>query len=500
MNRLFLFCIGGTGSRVLKSLLFLMASGVKINAREIVPIIIDPDKDNGDVELTLRLLSYYNAIRQKAANAKTNFFGTEIKTLASVDEKGLADVNLGQGYRTEIHLSDSGLQGVTFRSFIEYDTLDIETKALMQLLYSEQNNLNADLTVGFKGNPHMGSVVLNRIKDSHDFEFFVNQLKPGDRVFIISSIFGGTGASGFPLLVKNIRQPDMKYVGKAATLKAAPLGAVSVLPYFGVLPNQGSAINKDTFISKTKAALSHYGVDLHGLNVLYYIGDEILKDYQNVEGSKGQMNQAHFVEMAAALAIIDFMDSSEGELQTGNLYKEFGVHLPQGQLSFDFKNLGISTRQQIGKPLTQLFYTWKHWQNRLPVAIKDNNMVYIKGNPATSSSPINASLIGSNFYQNNLKPFLEQFEKWLREMATNQRAFVPFNLDASELQHMVMNIQQKQKGMLFKSDKWDFKDFDTELNEAEKQTGGLTQEQKFLALFSIATEAIFQDRLQEAMS
>jgi LPS O-antigen subunit length determinant protein (WzzB/FepE family) len=150
--------------------------------------------------------------------------------------------------------------------------------------------------------------------------------------------------------------------------------------------------------------------------------------------------------------------------------------------------------------LTQLFYTWKHWQNRLPVAIKDNNMVYIKGNPATSSSPINASLIGSNFYQNNLKPFLEQFEKWLREMATNQRAFVPFNLDASELQHMVMNIQQKQKGMLFKSDKWDFKDFDTELNEAEKQTGGLTQEQKFLALFSIATEAIFQDRLQEAMS
>ena len=48
--RLFLFAIGGTGSRVLKSLLMLSAAGVRpldengkpVKDLEIVPVIIDP--------------------------------------------------------------------------------------------------------------------------------------------------------------------------------------------------------------------------------------------------------------------------------------------------------------------------------------------------------------------------------------------------------------------------------------------------------------------------
>ena len=47
MAKLFIFGIGGTGSRVIKSLTMLLSAGLKAeNDFEIVPIIIDPHKDN----------------------------------------------------------------------------------------------------------------------------------------------------------------------------------------------------------------------------------------------------------------------------------------------------------------------------------------------------------------------------------------------------------------------------------------------------------------------
>lgn len=44
MPKLYLFAIGGTGSRVVKSLVMLLSAGVPINASEIRLLIIDPDK------------------------------------------------------------------------------------------------------------------------------------------------------------------------------------------------------------------------------------------------------------------------------------------------------------------------------------------------------------------------------------------------------------------------------------------------------------------------
>ncbi|CDN31801.1 Sll0445 protein [Mucinivorans hirudinis] len=60
------------------------------------------------------------------------------------------------------------------------------------MLFS-QKNLESDMKVGFKGNPNIGSVVLNQFADSAEFKSFANDFQQGDKVFIISSIFGGTG-------------------------------------------------------------------------------------------------------------------------------------------------------------------------------------------------------------------------------------------------------------------------------------------------------------------
>ena len=45
----YIFCIGGTGARVMKSLAMLLATGVEIHTDEIVPIFIDPDASAADL-------------------------------------------------------------------------------------------------------------------------------------------------------------------------------------------------------------------------------------------------------------------------------------------------------------------------------------------------------------------------------------------------------------------------------------------------------------------
>ena len=485
----------------MRSLLFLLASGTPIKARQIVPIIIDPDKDNGDVERSMRLLNQYREVRRRAGGEHSQFFGTDVDRLGEVLEGGAVPPEGAGNFRTDLGLGGEQTTGETFRKFLQYDQLDNETKALMQLLYSEEKHLELDLTVGFKGNPHMGSVVLNRMKDSKDFEHFVSQLQPNDRIFIVSSIFGGTGAAGFPLLVKNIREPDSKYIGKAELMRRLPLGAVSVLPYFGVRPDQGSAINSDTFISKTKAALAHYNMDLHqSLNALYYIGDEILRLHDNNEGRAAQINDAHFVELAAAMAVVDFMEREAGELSSSK-YFEFGVNMEGTAMSFNFNHLGKQSKDLIAPPLSSLFYFSQYLRHRLPETVRNNRIVWVKGNPGQHSQPIEGSLLNSDFYSNQLARFTEQFLQWLNELANNQRAFAPFNLQTPELQQALNGVAQARKGTIFKSDKWTFEDFDNYFNEAEKKglSKGLTAEQKLLALAWAATQDLYQDRIAAAL-
>lgn len=65
MARLFVFGIGGTGARVLRSLTMLMASGVQVGVDEICPILIDPDAGNADLTRTTSLLNLYMSINSK---------------------------------------------------------------------------------------------------------------------------------------------------------------------------------------------------------------------------------------------------------------------------------------------------------------------------------------------------------------------------------------------------------------------------------------------------
>ena len=55
---------------------------------------------------------------------------------------------------------------------------------------------------GFFGNPNIGSVVLYSLEDSPEFSTLQKKFQPGDRFFFVSSIFGGTGAAGYPTILQ----------------------------------------------------------------------------------------------------------------------------------------------------------------------------------------------------------------------------------------------------------------------------------------------------------
>ena len=208
--RLFIFAIGGTGSRVLKSLTMLCAAGVRprdpatgapMERFEIVPMIVDPHQSGQDVKRTVELLRDYVKIRKSIytdLDRADGFFAAKISTLKSLMPDS------GAPLPDSFLFNMSAVERMKFSEFIDYNGLDEENQALMQMLFSA-GQLDTSMRIGFVGAPNIGSVALNRFKDSEEFHAFGNVIGEGDRIFFISSIFGGTGAAGFPIMVKNMR-------------------------------------------------------------------------------------------------------------------------------------------------------------------------------------------------------------------------------------------------------------------------------------------------------
>ena len=365
----YIFAIGGTGARVLKSLVMLMSAGVEINTDEVVPVFIDPDVAAANLTETKTLLDKYQFINEElnfTGSTKNKFFHTKIVG------------DLVPQYRLDL----ANTQNDRFREYIKFNSLDTPNKALACMLFSEAN-LDSMMDVGFKGNPNIGSVVLNQFAQSDAFAALANHFQQGDRIFIISSIFGGTGASGFPLLLKNLRSMNPN-LPNAAAIRNAPIGALTMLPYFNIKqPAGGGAIDSSTFIAKTRAALEYYATNITGnnfLNVMYYLGDNPTTLYDYSEGGSSQKNLAHMMEFVAALAVVDFCAMSEDDLRTNDgkavnpVYKEFGV---ESDGDMNFSSFALSTRKTLQKPMTQFTLMCKYLNEQLE---SSKGQAWTKGN------------------------------------------------------------------------------------------------------------------------
>jgi len=491
MARLFIFAIGGTGSRVLKSLTMLFAAGIKPSSQrefEIVPIIIDPHKSNEDLKRTERLLGNYQSILNEVG-LNNGFFNTKITTL----DKLVASENRISGSFT---FNLQQVANTRFKDYIDFNQLSEPNKALTDILFSgksinkrgeEVDLLDIEMDIGFVGNPNIGSVVLNQFKDSKEFQEVANNFNADDRIFIISSIFGGTGAAGFPTILKNIRDAmNNTNIDGRGFLQDAKIGAVTALPYFNIEKDIDSPIQKSDFIGKTKAALYYYKDNVTGnnsVNSLYYIADDYSgKPYKNDPGDNGQKNDAHFVELASALAIIDFLETPDRDLTcvggkaVNPIYKEFGIRNDSADIKLsDFED---NTERKISLRLSQ-FTLFRKFLNEHASSAWEKQ-------PWSMGQPeLNKQFFDDSFYRTNVTEFLSSFGDWLMEMSNNKRGFSPFNLD-SNLDSLVKD--KTVKPGMFSS--VDYGLYDDRLNKHSKGKTYRSSSQKLISLFFKTTEDI----------
>ena len=403
MKRVFVFCIGGTGLRVMKSVTMLLASGVDANGYTIVPVLIDPHMDLEEKRNLQTLLEEYETVHNntiisdgKRLNPIKGFFSTEIADLAKLN-----------GQQNDI--SEPIAEKRSFGQYINVGNLksDDVNKYLVQTLFS-QANLDNDLSVGFKGSPNVGTVVLGEmIKGADWFQAFCNACQKGDRIFIISSIFGGTGASGYPLLEKKVRNST-----DHPNVKDAIMGAVSVLPYFSLEDpsTTDSDIDSANFLTKTKSALAYYENSVLS-DYLYYIGEQGMKTtYANDE--KKQDDKAHFIELVAATALFDFLAKTD---------KPDTTQVFSRAIKEDVDSLSITT---LGDAYSDIVK-----------AVADMSLLsrLVHFLPNESQFPLSKNRgFDSAFYEDksfvSLRNFLVRYANWYQELAENKRGFAPLTI------------------------------------------------------------------------
>lgn len=397
MKRVFVFCIGGTGLRVMKSITMLMAGGMSTNGYTVIPIILDPHlglEERG--KLNTLMDSYQSVFNNTVQGSEVlpslnGFFNSPLLRLHQLDQKNAS------------YEDDSF--GAEFKKYIEEEKLSATdiNKNIIRMLFSTKN-LNNKLDEGFRGSPNVGTVVLgNMIEDSEWYKAFVSHCEKEDRAFIISSIFGGTGASGFPLMEKKIKEST------SDTVNSLTLGAVTVLPYYGLRDPEKSQSNIDStnFYTKTKAALSYY-YDHTLSDYLYYAGEtRLMAVYDNNEAE--QKDAANFVELTAATALFDFLK------QPSNPEKQQFLSrcIAHDEDSLTLHDMGPGFAEAV-KSVADMALLSKL------VDIMPNEEYF----PLSKSRGWN-----KGFYQDNaftkLKQITDIFDNWYQELSSNKRAFSP---------------------------------------------------------------------------
>lgn len=298
--RYYFIGIGGTGAKCLEALIHLCSAGFMPTRDELHVFFVDADEGNAMLDRARRTLGKYREC-QALGVGKTELFKTRITT--PHDTQATLSDNWSPYERDRPTLSD-------LFSYANLSVTDKGAADLFDVLYGEGEK-TTPLDKGFRGHPSIGAAVLTH-KMSADLPFWealFNRIKNDMqmdevRVFLVGSIFGGTGAAGFPVIGRLIRERFPKG-GKVH------VGGLLMLPYFQFQAAQGfdelHAYSED-FLLNTQAALRYYDNQKYDdyFDRIYLVGDNSLSKVEFSTGGATQLNPAHLVEFYAGMAAVDF--------------------------------------------------------------------------------------------------------------------------------------------------------------------------------------------------
>ncbi|RKU08033.1 hypothetical protein C6503_23940 [Candidatus Poribacteria bacterium] len=312
--------IGGTGAKCLESLIHLAAAGMMPDG-DLHLLFVDPDASNGSRARVADTLTYYMECKDRLDLGQTNLLKTRIDRADPIPWTPFNDTN------------------PKLKEFFHYDNFrDSPAGKLFDVLYSRLEK-ECPLDEGFRGHPSIGSAVIAKTVDlakDATWRAFCDKIKNDDgvtKVFLAASIFGGTGASGFPTIAKILNDDKNLDV---------TLGGALILPYFKFRDDEDDTDGGDDsdgtddaddgddgklkanlkaksnqFLMNTQTALKHYHLwNRTGIyNAVYLLGDKFRVDVENAPGGGRQKNAPHFIELYAALAAIDFFQKDIGNDQ-----------------------------------------------------------------------------------------------------------------------------------------------------------------------------------------
>ena len=323
--------VGGTGAKIVESTLVLMSTGLGPKDKVYVGLV-DQDNSNGNVVRADRLLTLLCKLRRG--------FGTSPNPIdwTSQENDGgtpLLSVQLeplfGDGGKA--HWRPAPDNTPTLRDIMRHQDMQADEQALFNLLFRGDNagpqdeEQTMDLAEGYRGRAHVGAAALVSAVNHDQPEFrkrLVELMKAsngGDevRIFMAGSLFGGTGAAGFPTIARmlhKLRDPNnpLEQI-KADKVK---LGGVLMLPYFRFSdPNDPAAnvITAAQLLPQSRVALEFYQSLLQQEGVfdrLYVSGwNEMFELGYHEPGRAEQRNPPLLPELVAALAAIDFLDPGQ---------------------------------------------------------------------------------------------------------------------------------------------------------------------------------------------
>lgn len=308
----YLIGIGGSGARCVESFVHLNGAGLLKDADNVYAMFVDPDTNCGNLKRADEgtLGKYAKAFDAAGIASKSQFLQNKIERL---------------GHWNPVPVVESGEP--TLDAALNRSTLKGTPYAMLyDALFSNQERTTS-LTEGFRGHPVIGATTIaqkmnHEVTDDAMTKLF--HILDGDadpRVFLFASVFGGTGASGFPNIARFIKDHcDSRAKDKVK------IGGCLLLPYFNLPQADPKAKNEmqaksELFLANTYAALDYYNSN-HILgdifNEIYLLGDRdanstIPKVFSL--GSSDQENDAHFIELFAALGAIDFFNKAPEEFK-----------------------------------------------------------------------------------------------------------------------------------------------------------------------------------------
>jgi Tubulin like len=370
---MYIFAIGGTGAKCAEAIVHGAAAGWFFKPEQpdekIKIFFIDPDDANGNVARARDTLLDYQRCRKLLKldmDNETSWMRTEIES-------------------TDIWSPFAKQVNKTLNHFFDYASYaKTSVGSIFELLYSEAERLD-DLKEGFHGRPAVGSAVFSQVNLSEVNDPFWQKIlgeleaekQNEPTIFLCGSIFGGTGASGFPTLAKLIYK-ELKNRGISFRL-----GGVLMLPYFTfeIPPEQDRSeifAKPNEFLQNTEIALEYYLEQAKStFNTIYLLGDGVAQKQVLGKFSKGQANQVnlpHFLEMYGALAARHFWLYGSNDMgQVGLMTTKKPNYISWNDLPKDFpSSMEIKLNLDVAKSLINLTRFAFSWHSGLDPMLKNS--------------------------------------------------------------------------------------------------------------------------------